>query len=107
MLTITRDAGMAITSLTNQYGMADTAGLRIQARDQSDESGRQAIGLKMAQLADSGDKVVTEDSTGARVFLDEPAASFLDDKVLDAGQTENGEMQFIVRLPEADPDLER
>lgn len=107
MLTITQDAGVAITSLTNQQGVADSGGLRIHTRDEPDELGRQLMELAVAELAEPADHVVTENATGARVFLDEPAAQFLDDKVLDANQTVEGDMQFTVRAPDTVPDQER
>lgn len=49
--------------------------------------------LAVAELAEPADHVVTENATGAKVFLDEPAAQFLDDKVLDANQTVEGDMR--------------
>ena len=107
MLTITHDAGVAITSLTDQQGVTDTGGLQIHTRAEPDEMGRQLMDLAVAELADSTDQVVTENATGARVFLDEPAAEFLDDKVLDANQTVEGDMQFTVRAPATEPDQER
>lgn len=106
MLTITHDAGVAITSLTNQQGVKDTGGLRIHTREQPDELGRQMMELSLAELAESNDHVVTENATGAKVFLDEPAAQYLDDKVLDANQTVEGDMQFTVRAPDTVPDQE-
>ncbi|HWC78460.1 MAG TPA: iron-sulfur cluster biosynthesis protein [Pseudonocardiaceae bacterium] len=103
MLTITHDAGIAITSLTSQQGVNDSGGLRIQTLDQQDDLGRQTMDVTVAPLAESEDQVVTEDSTGARVFLDQPAAQFLEDKVLDAKATVEGDTQFTVRAegPEA------
>jgi iron-sulfur cluster assembly protein len=99
MLTITHDAGIAITSLTTAQGVNDNGGLRIQTLDRTDEFGRQTMDVSVAAGADSADQVVTEDTTGARVFLDQPAAQFLDDKVLDAKHTAEGDTQFTVRGP--------
>jgi len=102
MLTITHDAGIAIDSLTTAQGVKETGGLRIQTLDRTDEFGRQTMDVSVAAGADTADQVVTEDSTGARVFLDHPAAQFLEDKVLDAKHTLEGETQFTVRAPAAE-----
>jgi len=107
MLTITHDAGVAITSLTSQQGVTDTGGLQIHTRQEPDEQGRQLIDVAVAELAESSDQVVTENATGARVFLDEPAAAVLEDKVLDANETVEGDTQFTVRAPNTEPDQER
>ena len=48
MLTITHDAGVAITSLTNQRGVADSGGLRIHTRNEPDDLGRQPMELSLA-----------------------------------------------------------
>jgi iron-sulfur cluster assembly protein len=106
MLTITHDAGIAITTLAAQQGVKDTGGLRIQTLDQRDDLGRQTMDVTVAALAENADQVVTEDTTGARVFLDQPAADFLDDKVLDAKHTVEGDTQFTVRetAGDAQPD---
>ena len=102
MLTITHDAGIAITSLTTAQGVKDSGGLRIQTLERTDDLGRQTMDVSVAAQSGSGDQVVTEDTTGARVFLDQPAAQFLDDKVLDAKNTEEGDTQFTVRAPAAE-----
>jgi iron-sulfur cluster assembly protein len=103
MLTITHEAGVAITSLTAQQGVGGGGGLRIHTEDQTDQFGRQAMALSVAALAEPDDQVVTEDSTGAQVFLDQSAAAFLDDKMLDAGPTPAGETQFTITRPTRSP----
>jgi iron-sulfur cluster assembly protein len=97
MLTITQDAGVAISALTTAQGVQETGGLRLQTLSQTDRFGRGLMDVSVAALADSGDLVVTENSTAARVFLDAPAAEILDDKVLDANRTVDGETRFTVR----------
>lgn len=96
MLEITHDAGVAISSLTSQQGVRDTGGLRIETQDRPDGQG-QAMDVSIAALAGDGDQTVTEDTTGARVFLDQPSADYLEDKVLDAKHTVDGDTQFTVR----------
>jgi Fe-S cluster assembly iron-binding protein IscA len=56
------------------------SGLRIAAAET--EGPEASLALDLATEPEAGDTVVEED--GARIFLDEAAASLLDDKVLDA-----------------------
>jgi iron-sulfur cluster assembly protein len=96
MLTLTPDAASAVRAIVEASELpSEAGGLRI-AKDTTE----QALTLSLAAVPAQDDKVV--DADGARVFLDEPAAQLLDDKVLDAGSDEQGRVQFgIAEAPTA------
>ena len=54
------------------------------------------VPLSAATAAEPGDQVLEQD--GATVYLDENAATMLDDKVLDAAVDETGGVQFSIGL---------
>jgi iron-sulfur cluster assembly protein len=88
MLTMTDNAADVVKKIVEQNVADHDAGLRIsQAADES-------LALTPVPASKPGDQVVEE--SGARVFLDEGAASVLDDKVLDATVGADGSVQFAV-----------
>ena len=87
MLTLTENASTIINGITTQ--MPDANGLRI-----SSEGGEADFEVAPAASAEPGDQVVEQD--GATVFLNEPASTQLDDKVLDAGVDETGNVSFAI-----------
>ena len=87
MLTLTENASTIVKDITDQAG-SETAGLRI-TRDESPE---QAFAVSAAAAAEPGDQVVQQD--GATIYLDEPAAVQLGDKVLDAAVDQAGGVEF-------------
>jgi len=89
MLTMTENAVMVIRDLTAQQGGPQTAGLRI-CSDQSAGS----FTIQAAAEPAPGDQVV--ENLGARLFLDSDAAQMLDDKALDAGVGDQGDVQFAI-----------
>ena len=90
MLTLTDNASTIISDISTQ--LPDTNGLRI-----TSEGGDQpAFGVAPAAAAEPGDQVVEQG--GATVFLDDAAATELDDKVLDAAVDETGNVQFALTL---------
>lgn len=93
MLAMTDAAAEAITMLTAQEGQ-EAAGLRFAVREEN-EAGAQ-LALSIAPEPEAGDQVLGND-VGARVFLDPQAAAFLDDKVLDIQEDEQGQVNFAVR----------
>lgn len=94
MLAMTDAAAEAISALTSQDGQeTNTAGLRFAVQAQ-DEEGAQ-LALSVADNPEEGDQVLGSEG-GARVFLEEQAASFLDDKVLDVQQDDQGQLAFAV-----------
>ncbi len=90
MLTLTENACTIVRQFTESPETADEAGLRIAATPDS----QLAVTATDAPLA--GDQKVEQD--GAIVYLDPEAAVQLDDKVLDAGIDEGGNVQFGLLL---------
>lgn len=90
MLTLTENASTIVTQILAQDGSA--SGLRITA----DEAPTPNLELSTAPEAFPGDQVVEQG--GVAVYLDEVAASILDDKVLDAAIDEAGAIEFSLVL---------
>ncbi|MFC4001378.1 HesB/IscA family protein [Prauserella oleivorans] len=98
MLAMTDAAVEAISALTSQDGQ-QAAGLRFAVREET-EAGAQ-LALSIAPAPEEGDEVLGTEG-GARVFLEPKASSFLDDKVLDVQQDEQGQLNFaVMQQPEA------
>jgi iron-sulfur cluster assembly protein len=81
MLALTEDAAVAVRGVLAAEELPDEAGVRISA-DETGGGGEAEFDLSLAVAPTEGDQVIEEG--GARVFLDETAASLLDDQVLDA-----------------------
>ncbi|RSM80883.1 Fe-S cluster assembly protein HesB [Kibdelosporangium aridum] len=91
MLALTPTAAAVVNTLTTASGQPQGAGLRISSEPAPE-------GMLLIEIASSPadhDRVIAE--TGARVFLAPDAASYLDDKVLDAKVDDQGEAQFMLR----------
>jgi iron-sulfur cluster assembly protein len=97
MLAMTPAAAEAITALTAQE---ESAGLRLAVQEEAQGEEAQ-LSLAVAPVPEDGDQVLgTED--GAKVFLETKAAAFLDDKVLDVQQDEQGQLNFaVMQQPES------
>lgn len=104
MLTLTDNATTIVKDIASSGGAA-TAGLRITTTAPTGSSNGTAgtptpseptYAIAAAAEPEPGDQVVEQD--GATVYLDQPAASQLDDKVLDAGLDPNGNIQFSLGL---------
>jgi Fe-S cluster assembly iron-binding protein IscA len=93
MLAVTEAAAQAIEALAAQGGVEDQGGLRFSMQAESDSQA--ALALTVASAPVDGDQVVTAD-TGAHVFLEEQAADYLSDKVLDVQQDDEGQLNFAV-----------
>jgi iron-sulfur cluster assembly protein len=93
MLAVTEAAADAITALTAQGGIEDQGGLRFTMQTQADSQA--ALALTVASAPVDGDEVVTAE-TGAHVFLEQQAADYLSDKVLDVQQDAEGQLNFAV-----------
>lgn len=93
MLTLTENATTIVKQITDQ---PETSGVRIAG--ESEES----FALSAVPEAEPEDQVVEQD--GATVFLDASAAQVLDDKVLDAGVDESGNLQFAIMGPAPEMD---
>ena len=80
MLAISENAAEAIqTIVASSPEIPEDSGLRIVARSEGDQ---EKLELTIAAIPAEDDRVVEEH--GAHVFLDPEAASYLEDKVLDA-----------------------
>lgn len=88
MLTLTENASTVVKTLVDQQEQA--GGLRI-SQDSLDSPALHVIPSAEPQ---PGDQVVEQ--SGAKVFLEETAATTLDDKVLDALVDPNGGVQFNI-----------
>jgi Fe-S cluster assembly iron-binding protein IscA len=93
MLAVTEAAAEAISALTAQGGFQQEGGLRFAM--QADTDSQAALALTVAPAPAAGDEVVTANE-GAQVFLEEQAASYLSDKVLDIQPDPEGELTFAV-----------
>lgn len=90
MLTLTNNAALVITSITDRPEVPDGSGIRIAA----DVDDLNSLELAVAPTPTDGDKVVEE--RGARVFLEPNASTMLDDMVLDADVDDQGQAQFFL-----------
>lgn len=88
MLTLTENASTIVKDITEARD--DVAGVRI-STEQAPDAG---FALSVAPAPETGDQVVEQG--GATVYLDSGAAAELDDKVLDAGVDEQGQVQFAL-----------
>ena len=93
MLAVTDAAADAIAALAEQSGLQEEGGVRFSMHAETDSSA--ALSLSLAPAPVDGDQVVTA-STGAHVFLEEQAADFLSDKVLDVQPDAEGQLNFAV-----------
>jgi Fe-S cluster assembly iron-binding protein IscA len=93
MLAVTEAAAEAISALTAQGGIQQEGGLRFAM--QIDTDSQAALALTVAPSPTEGDQVVTANE-GAHVFLEEQAADFLSDKVLDVQPDDEGQLTFAV-----------
>ncbi|WP_019180293.1 hypothetical protein [Microbacterium yannicii] len=88
-LTLTETAAEAVKQIVSRVPQAEDGGVRI--RDTGEPSGFE---LSVAPDPEPSDTVVITD--GARVFLDEVAASSLDDRILDAELAQDGSVRFAL-----------
>jgi Fe-S cluster assembly iron-binding protein IscA len=93
MLALTTEAQEAIEGLLSANDVPPPGGLRIATPAGSDGGGAPQLQVTVAQLPAEGDQVI--DEHGARVFVEETAAEFLDDKILDA-VVNGGEVSFAI-----------
>jgi Fe-S cluster assembly iron-binding protein IscA len=82
MLTMTEDAAQTIGRLLDNPQVPEHAGLRIAAgRSPDGDGGAQALEVMLAEEPAAQDLVLEE--AGARVFIEQTVAPFLDNKLLD------------------------
>ncbi|WP_454197334.1 hypothetical protein [Nocardia sp. Marseille-Q1738] len=95
MLMITPAAIEAVRSITSVEGAPEDAGLRISTADDAET-------LQLAVAAEPAEQDQVLDAEGSRIFLDQQAAAFLDDKILDTGLTPNGQGTFVLAQQDRD-----
>jgi iron-sulfur cluster assembly protein len=89
VLTLTDRAADTIRALTSQPGVPSDAGLRMSM--QGSNEGRLALSLEGRQPDDA----VIEDA-GARVYVQQDAASAVEDRQLDAQLDDQGRASFVL-----------
>lgn len=87
MLALTENVTTIVKKLAEE--VPEVSGLRIAA-----EADGQSLSVSPAEDAQADDQVVEQD--GATIYLDTSAAEMLDDKVLDGGVDEEGNIQFAL-----------
>lgn len=92
MLTLTQNATLIVKEIADQQGGAEGAGLRITTGHEPEPG----LLVTTAELPEPGDAVLEQD--GATVYLDQGAATMLDDKVLDAAVDEGGRVEFALAV---------
>jgi Fe-S cluster assembly iron-binding protein IscA len=103
MLTLTPPAVQAVNAMAMAYGSSDTGGLRI-ARTGGTGDTAEAVMLEV-EFVDSPadeDQVVTQG--GARIFVEQEAAVYLTDKVLDGDIDDEGHAHFALGRQPVDGD---
>ncbi|MPZ00212.1 MAG: iron-sulfur cluster biosynthesis protein [Actinophytocola sp.] len=96
MLALTEPAAEAISALTQSQTDQQGSGLRLALTGESDDL---QLTLAVSNEPESGDQVMGTEE-GARVFMETRAAEFLDDKVLDVQQDDQGQLNFAVYAQE-------
>ena len=91
MLTVTPTAAYAIRSIVSSSPVPQ-GGLKISSKPTTETES--VLELSIVEGPTSSDSVV--DAEGSRVFVEESAVSYLDDKVLDA-EVESGQVRFSLR----------
>jgi len=86
MLTLTENASNIVSTIVDKQVQSDDAGLRISGPTDG------AFAIAAVPAGEPGDQVV--ESGDAKVYLEESASEVLDDKVLDAQVTAEGDVQF-------------
>ena len=91
MLALTENAATAIRTMVETSDLPD-GGLRIATR--RGDNGSQALEVVVTSAPEPSDQVVEEED--ARVFLEEPVAAVLEDKVLDARLEDTGVRFYVL-----------
>ena len=98
MLVLTEAAAEVVKSVTSTPQTPGGAGLRIvSSASEPEDPGA----LRVTAAADPGENDQVIEAAGARVFLEQQAAAYLDDKVLDAQLDEQGQARFTLGTQDA------
>jgi len=87
MLALTENVTTIVKKLAEE--VPEISGLRIATEDEG-----QSLSVSPAEQAQGDDQVVEQD--GATIYLEAAAAQLLDDKVLDGGVDDEGNIQFAL-----------
>ncbi|SMD19410.1 hypothetical protein [Kibdelosporangium aridum] len=98
MLVLTPVAVEVVSAITSASNLPDASGVRIAAVETS--PGTANLSAELVDCPFDGDQVLAQ--KGARVYLDQTAARFLEDKVLTAELDVNGSPRFMLFEPETD-----
>lgn len=98
MLLLTETAAEVVKSVTSTP-QAEDGGLRIAASAEAPENPGE-LQLSAEPQPSDNDQVI--EAAGARVFLEPNAATYLQDKVLDAKVDEEGNAQFSLAVQRAE-----
>lgn len=98
MLALTPTAIEVVRTIMAAEGVPDGAGLRFSAANGANPGELQ---MTIASGPEQDDQVLIGE--GAQVFLDQQAALFLDDKILDAEVDEEGQLSFALGEQAAPP----
>lgn len=93
MLVLTEAAAEVVKSVIDTPQAPDGTGLRI-TRSAPEPGSAGELELSAAAEPGGDDQIV--ETSGARVFLDPPAAAYLEDKVLDAQVDAEGKVRFTL-----------
>jgi len=96
MLAITQTAADALDTIADSASGPETAGVRIARSPRADGAGD--LSLTLVDSPEPADQVLESD--GHPLFIEAEAASYLDDKVLDA-QIQDGQVGFVLGEQEA------
>jgi len=97
MLTLTDNATAIVTTLVSRQSETPEAGLRIHSTPAAEAGGGARLAVLVTSDPEPQDQIV--EVSGTRLFLDETAATALEDKILDAGVDDEGSVSFAV-LPQ-------
>ncbi len=86
MLTLTENASNIVTTIVDKQIQTEDGGLRISGPTDG------SFAISAVPAGEPGDQVV--ESGTAKVYLEETASAVLDDKILDAQVTADGDVQF-------------
>lgn len=98
VLMLTPTAIEVVRNITSTQGSPEAAGLRIAAAPDAPPDG--PLQISVAAAPAENDQVLSGE--GSRIFLDQQAAEYLDDKVLDAGIDSDGRATFTLAHQERD-----
>jgi iron-sulfur cluster assembly protein len=98
MLALTEDAAVMIERLLEKPDVPDHAGLRIAAGESTNGDG-DSRSLQVMLAAEPADEDLVVEEAGARVFIEQTVAPYLDDKLLDVATDERGAQFSLQTAP--------